>query len=133
VADLLQIPESGQIDRVGQRQYLIDEVLPPPRARLARDHHQPIRAALLLHRGRNHRPRPNYYRQTHLVTQGSARHSGRVTGSLVPQRPRVPLGIYRGLRFGLVLHPQFPPEVYLYLEGTVSPRFRRSTGGRVPS
>jgi hypothetical protein len=26
---------------------------------------------------------------------------------------RVPLGIYRGLRFGLVLHPQFPPDVYL--------------------
>jgi hypothetical protein len=31
---------------------------------------------------------------------------------------RVPLGIYRGLRFGLVLHPQFPPDVYL--EGTIS-------------
>jgi N12 class adenine-specific DNA methylase len=26
---------------------------------------------------------------------------------------RVPLGFYRGLRFGLVLHPQFAPEVYL--------------------
>ncbi len=26
---------------------------------------------------------------------------------------RVPLGIFRGLRFGLVLHPQFAPEVYL--------------------
>jgi N12 class adenine-specific DNA methylase len=26
---------------------------------------------------------------------------------------RVPLGIYHGLRFGLVLHPQFPPDVYL--------------------
>src|SRR5207253_1637392 len=26
---------------------------------------------------------------------------------------RVPLGLYRGLHFGLVLHPQFPPEVYL--------------------
>ena len=26
---------------------------------------------------------------------------------------RIPLGIYRGLRFGLVLHPQFPPNVYL--------------------
>jgi hypothetical protein len=26
---------------------------------------------------------------------------------------RVPLGIYRGLRFGMVLHPQFPPDVYL--------------------
>src|SRR5207247_3786316 len=28
---------------------------------------------------------------------------------------RVPLGLFRGLRFGLVLHPQFAPE--LYLEG----------------
>ncbi len=26
---------------------------------------------------------------------------------------RVALGVYRGLRFGLVLHPQFAPEVYL--------------------
>lgn len=26
---------------------------------------------------------------------------------------RVPLGIYRGLRFGIVRHPQFAPEVYL--------------------
>jgi N12 class adenine-specific DNA methylase len=26
---------------------------------------------------------------------------------------RIPLGLYRGLRFGVVLHPQFPPEVYL--------------------
>jgi Helicase conserved C-terminal domain len=26
---------------------------------------------------------------------------------------RVPLGIYHGLRFGLVLHPHFPPDVYL--------------------
>jgi hypothetical protein len=25
----------------------------------------------------------------------------------------VPLGIYRGLRFGVVLHPHFPPDVYL--------------------
>ena len=30
----------------------------------------------------------------------------------------MPLGIYRGLRFGLVLHPQFPPDVYL--EGAVT-------------
>jgi hypothetical protein len=34
---------------------------------------------------------------------------------------RKPLGIYRGLRFGLVLHPQFPPDVYL--EGAI---FRQS-------
>src|SRR5438128_1788918 len=31
---------------------------------------------------------------------------------------RVPLGTYRGLRFGLVLHPQFPADVYL--EGSIS-------------
>jgi hypothetical protein len=31
---------------------------------------------------------------------------------------RVPVGIYRGLRFGMVLHPQFPPDVYL--EGTIT-------------
>jgi hypothetical protein len=31
---------------------------------------------------------------------------------------RVPLGMYRGLRFGLVLHPQFPPDVYL--EGAIT-------------
>jgi hypothetical protein len=31
---------------------------------------------------------------------------------------RVPLGVYRGLRFGLVLHPQFAPD--LYLEGASS-------------
>ncbi len=31
---------------------------------------------------------------------------------------RVPLGTYRGLRFGLVLHPQFPPDVYL--EGAIT-------------
>jgi hypothetical protein len=30
----------------------------------------------------------------------------------------VPIGIYRGLRFGLVLHPQFPSDVYL--EGSVT-------------
>ena len=31
----------------------------------------------------------------------------------VRETRRVPLGIYRGLRFGLVLHPQFAPDVYL--------------------
>lgn len=31
---------------------------------------------------------------------------------------RVPLGTYRGLGFGLVLHPQFPPDVYL--EGAIT-------------
>ncbi|HEY7313555.1 MAG TPA: DEAD/DEAH box helicase family protein [Gemmataceae bacterium] len=36
----------------------------------------------------------------------------------VRETTRVPLGIYRGLRFGLVLHPQFPPDVYL--EGAIT-------------
>jgi hypothetical protein len=32
----------------------------------------------------------------------------------------LPVGIYWGLRFGMVLHPQFPPEVYL--EGATTRR-----------
>jgi hypothetical protein len=31
---------------------------------------------------------------------------------------RISLGVYRGLRFGLALHPQFPPDVFL--EGTTT-------------
>ncbi len=31
----------------------------------------------------------------------------------VHETRRISLGVYRGLRFGLVLHPQFPPDVYL--------------------
>ena len=38
----------------------------------------------------------------------------------VRQTQRVPLGVYRGLRFGLTLDPQFAPE--LYLEGTITRR-----------
>jgi len=38
---------------------------------------------------------------------------------------RVPIGVYRGLRFGMVLHPQFPPDVYL--EGAIT---RHSTLSR---
>src|SRR5260370_142395 len=36
----------------------------------------------------------------------------------VRERSRIPLGTYRGLRFGMVLHPQWAPEVYL--EGAMS-------------
>src|SRR5271157_1194648 len=36
----------------------------------------------------------------------------------VRETNRIPLGNYRGLRFGLVLHPQFAPE--LYLEGNTT-------------
>jgi N12 class adenine-specific DNA methylase len=31
----------------------------------------------------------------------------------VNETRRLPLGVYRGLRFGIVLHPQFAPEAYL--------------------
>jgi hypothetical protein len=31
----------------------------------------------------------------------------------VRETRRIPLGVYRGLRFGMVLHPDFSPEVYL--------------------
>lgn len=31
----------------------------------------------------------------------------------VSNRTRVPIGTYRGLAFGLILHPSFPPDVYL--------------------
>ena len=43
----------------------------------------------------------------------------------VRETTRIPLGNYRGLRFGLVLHSQFPPEVYL--EGATT---RQSTLSR---
>ncbi|MBC7966711.1 MAG: hypothetical protein H7Z17_12405 [Fuerstia sp.] len=36
----------------------------------------------------------------------------------VREMTRVPLGTYRGLRFGIVLNPQFPPDVYL--EGSLT-------------
>ncbi|MFL5241548.1 MAG: DEAD/DEAH box helicase family protein [Gemmataceae bacterium] len=36
----------------------------------------------------------------------------------VRETTRVPLGVYRGLRFGMVLHPQFPAEVFL--EGAIT-------------
>ena len=37
----------------------------------------------------------------------------------VRETTRVPLGVYRGLRFGMILHPQFPPDVLL--EGAITP------------
>ena len=43
----------------------------------------------------------------------------------VRETARIPLGTYRGLRFGIVLHSQFPPEVYL--EGATT---RQSTLSR---
>ena len=49
------------------------------------------------------------------------RDSRRQVRRLAQERPRdarIPLGTYRGLRFGLVLHPQFPPD--LYFEGSTT-------------
>src|SRR5262249_34143221 len=36
----------------------------------------------------------------------------------VPETRRFPLGVYRGLEFGLMVHPHFPPDIYL--EGTTA-------------
>jgi hypothetical protein len=43
----------------------------------------------------------------------------------VRETSRVPIGTYRGLRFGFILHPQFPADVYL--EGAMT---RQSTLSR---
>ncbi|MCC7290428.1 MAG: DEAD/DEAH box helicase family protein [Phycisphaerales bacterium] len=48
----------------------------------------------------------------------------------VRQEERVPLGTYRGLRFGVVLCPQFPPEVYL--EGATARHDRLIRGNPGP-
>ena len=48
----------------------------------------------------------------------------------VRETTRVPLGIYRGLRFGMVLHPQFPPEVYL--EGAITRQYTLSRDHQGP-
>lgn len=48
----------------------------------------------------------------------------------VRQERRIPLGIYRGLRFGIVLHPEFPPEVYL--EGATTRHDRLIRGNHGP-
>ncbi|HMQ16627.1 MAG TPA: helicase, partial [Phycisphaerae bacterium] len=45
------------------------------------------------------------------------------------EEQRVPLGTYRGLRFGLVLCPQFPPEVYLEGATTRTDRLTRGSHG----
>jgi len=36
----------------------------------------------------------------------------------VRESTRMPLGVYRGLRFCMILHPQFPPDVFL--EGAIT-------------
>jgi hypothetical protein len=43
---------------------------------------------------------------------------------------QLPLGVYRGLRFGMVLHPRFPPDIYC--EGMTRHRYQlaRNAGPR---
>jgi len=47
----------------------------------------------------------------------------------IQERTRVPLGTYRGLRFGMVLHPQFPPDVFLEGSTTRSTMLSREHQG----
>lgn len=47
----------------------------------------------------------------------------------VREEQRIPLGVYRGLRFGLVLCPHFPPEVYLEGAATRADRLTRGSHG----
>ncbi len=44
---------------------------------------------------------------------------------------RIALGTYQGLRFGLVLHPQFPADVYL--EGKITPPIHAVAGPQGPA
>lgn len=41
-----------------------------------------------------------------------------------------PVGVYRGLRFGMVLHPQFPPDIYL--EGAITRKLMLSKDHQGP-
>jgi hypothetical protein len=47
----------------------------------------------------------------------------------VPQRRGFPLGIYRGLRFGAILHPNWPPEIYLEGQATRTDTLSREHHG----
>lgn len=47
----------------------------------------------------------------------------------VHETTRIPLGMYRGLRFGLVLHPHYPPEAYLEGAATCQSGFLREHQG----
>jgi hypothetical protein len=47
----------------------------------------------------------------------------------VLETTRVPLGIYRGLTFGMILRPQFPPDVYLEGSATRQSVFARQFPG----
>jgi hypothetical protein len=47
----------------------------------------------------------------------------------IHEKVRVPLGTYRGLRFGMVLNPQWSPEVYLQGATTRLDRLSRDHHG----
>ena len=93
---------------------------PPPPARAARNHRRAVRAPVQPH-GRHgnregSRRRSHDHRHPHRLPRRRDRRAGARLDALpqyVRQSQRVPLGVYRGLRFGLVLDPQFAPEVYL--------------------
>ena len=51
----------------------------------------------------------------------------------VRESRRMPLGIYRGLRFGLTMHPLSPPEVFWKVLRRRFPRSRVNIRGRAPS
>jgi hypothetical protein len=57
-----------------------------------------------------------------------ARYLESVTWNVSDPR-RLALGTYRGLRFGLILHPQFPPEVYLQGTATLQDTLSRDHHG----
>ena len=49
--------------------------------------------------------------------------------SLIGQMRRFPLGVYRGLKFGIILHPQWTPEVYLEGAGIRQDTLSRDSHG----
>ena len=99
---------------------------PPQRAGSASDHRQPVRAVCPSSRPtrRPRPPMPTIRSQSQGATAYARTYQPFLAGQLdalprnVRETTRIPLGIYRGLRFGIVLHSQFPPDVYL--EGAVT-------------
>lgn len=52
----------------------------------------------------------------------------------LPEKPsepsQMPFGVYRGLRFGMVLHPNFPPDVYCEAQTRHRSQLGKNTGPR---
>ena len=97
------------------------------------DHRQPVRTASEARPRTRPRPLPMPATRSPSASAAWSREdaAAALAGQLdalpknVREKTRVPLGTYRGLRFGMVLHPQLPPEVYL--EGAMT---RQSTLSR---